>query len=65
MPLWVRLTPAILWMSVIFVLSHRTGEELKAFLPFIQKLFPWIIGFNAGHFAAYFILALTIYFALG
>jgi VanZ family protein len=34
-------------------------------LPFFLKFFPAMKSFNWGHFAAYFILALTFYWGLG
>ncbi len=57
--------PAVIWMIVIYYLSNRTGSDLNAFLPFLQKWLPFMKGFNWGHFIAYFILALTFYWALG
>ncbi|MGI2292906.1 VanZ family protein [Paenibacillus sp. GXUN7292] len=60
-----RFIPALLWMTVIFVLSSRTGDEIDTVLPFFQSFMPWISDFNWGHYIAYFILALTFDFALG
>lgn len=60
-----KITPALLWMTVIFVLSSRTGDELDTALPFFQSFMPWISDFNWGHYIAYFILAMTFDFALG
>ncbi|HEY0828507.1 MAG TPA: VanZ family protein [Bacilli bacterium] len=61
----IRWLPAILWMLVIYYLSGQTGSELNTFLPFFQKWLPFMKGFNWGHFFAYFILALTFFWALG
>jgi VanZ family protein len=61
----VRWLPAIIWMAAIFYLSHQTGEELGSLLPLFQIILPAISDFNWGHFIAYFILALTVYYALG
>jgi VanZ family protein len=52
-------------MAVIFYLSHQPGGELAAYVPFFQRLFPAMRDFNWGHFVAYFILACTLYWALG
>lgn len=49
--------PALAWMSLIYFLSSRTGNEL-------HTLFPFINNFNPGHLAAYFVLALLFYAAL-
>ena len=54
---WLRWLPAVLWMAVIFWLSSRTGSELGALFPIVERFAPWIDGFNFGHFVAYFILA--------
>lgn len=54
----------MLWMLVIYYLSGQTGSDLNAFLPFLQKWFPFIKGFNWGHLVAYFVLSLTFYWAL-
>lgn len=61
----LRWIPAVLWMAVLFFLSHQEGEQLDAFLPWLQAFFPYMDSFDPGHFAAYFILALTFYYALG
>lgn len=61
----IRWVPAAIWMSVIFYLSQQSGEELRTFLPLFHKLFPAMQSFDWGHFAAYFILALTFLWALG
>jgi len=60
----LRWVPAIIWMGVIFYLSHQTGDELGGMLPLFQKFIPGMESFNWGHLAAYFILALTYYWAL-
>lgn len=54
MSAWI---PAIAWMAVIYYLSGRTGNQLGS-------LFPFIANFDAGHFIAYFILAVSYYRAL-
>lgn len=56
--------PAILVMTAIFVLSHQSGSELNAWMPFFQRFVPWMDNFNWGHIAAYFILSLTYYWFL-
>lgn len=56
--------PAVVWMAVIFYMSHQTGDDLGSFLPLFQKWFPAMESFDWGHFLAYFILALTYYWAL-
>lgn len=61
----LRFLPAVAWMTVIFVLSSRTGDELNTLLPWFQKLFPFMEDFNWGHFVSYFILALTIDYGIG
>jgi VanZ family protein len=54
---WIQWVPALVWMAVIFYLSHQSGSELGS-------LFPFLDNFNWGHFAAYFILAWLIYWAM-
>jgi len=61
---WIRFTPAILWMAVIFLLSHQTGEQLGSLLPLFQQWIPAMRSFDWGHFAAYFVLGVTYYWAL-
>jgi hypothetical protein len=61
----LRFLPAVAWMSVIFVLSSRTGDELNTLLPWFQKMFPFMEDFNWGHFVSYFILALTFDYGIG
>lgn len=65
MKTYIRWIPAILWMSVIFYLSHQPASNLESMLPFFHKLFPTMQTFNWGHFIAYFILAVTFYWGLG
>jgi hypothetical protein len=62
--LW-RCVPAIAWMAVIFTLSARSGGELNRWLPFFRGFLPGLQSFDPMHYAAYFILALTVAFALG
>ncbi|MDP5273317.1 VanZ family protein [Chengkuizengella axinellae] len=57
--------PAVLWMIVIFYLSHQQGSELHSFLPFFQRWFPAMSSFNWGHLVAYFILSWLLFMALG
>lgn len=59
----IRLLPAIVWMAVIFYMSHQTGDELGTLLPFFQAWFPAMASFNWGHFLLYFVLAVTYYWA--
>ncbi|PWW06159.1 VanZ family protein [Paenibacillus cellulosilyticus] len=55
-----RLIPALLVMAAIYWLSDQPGSEMNSvFLPWFQELFPAMEGFNWGHYAAYFVLALT------
>ncbi|WP_270172084.1 VanZ family protein [Paenibacillus sp. SYP-B4298] len=61
----LRWLPAVLWMSVIFWLSSRTGEELGSVLPLFQLLLPMMESFDWGHFVAYYILALTYAYGFG
>lgn len=56
--------PAVIWMAVIFILSHQPGSGLNAVLPFFQRWFPLMKSFNWGHFVSYFVLALTFYWAV-
>lgn len=62
---WLRWIPAVLWMSVIYYLSSRTGDEINTLLPFFQQYLPFIQDFNWGHFVSYFVLAITFDFAFG
>ncbi|WP_080840335.1 VanZ family protein [Cohnella massiliensis] len=62
---FVRWLPAVVVMAVIFILSSRTGDELDTVLPWVQKLFPWLESFDPGHYAAYFVLALSYAFGFG
>jgi VanZ family protein len=61
----IRWLPAVVWMGIIFYLSHQSGDDLGSLLPLFQKIAPYMVSFNWGHFIAYFILACTFYFALG
>ncbi|WP_438446708.1 VanZ family protein [Gorillibacterium sp. sgz5001074] len=56
--LW-RGGPPVAVMAAIFFFSSRTGDDLNTLLPFFQKWFPSMAGFDWGHFVAYFILGLT------
>lgn len=59
-----RWLPALIWMVVIFGLSHQTGSDLNSYLPWVQRLMPWLNSFNIGHFVSYFILACLIWWAM-
>ncbi|WP_308634527.1 VanZ family protein [Paenibacillus silvisoli] len=61
----VRVIPAVLIMTAIFLLSSRTSDELNTFLPWFQELFPQMQSFDWGHFIAYFVLALAFDFGFG
>jgi VanZ family protein len=52
-------------MGVIFALSSRSGGQLDRWLPWFQAWLPGLTSFNPMHYAAYFILALTVAYALG
>ena len=66
MKTWLRIVPAIIWMAVIFYMSHQPGEALdENVMVWVQTLFPVIRDLNFGHFIASFILALFVYLALG
>ncbi|MFC3768898.1 VanZ family protein [Paenibacillus sp. GCM10012303] len=60
----IRWLPAVVWMTLIFYMSHQTGDDLGTLLPFFQNWFPWMASFDWGHFIAYFVLALTYYGAM-
>lgn len=60
-----RFVPAIAVMTVIFIFSSRTGDDLNSVLPWFQELFPGMKSFDWGHFAAYFILALAVDYGFG
>jgi hypothetical protein len=62
--LW-RWLPAIGCMVVIFILSHRSGEQLDSWLPHFQHWLPWLESFDPMHYAAYFVLALAIAYGFG
>ncbi|MEF3303936.1 VanZ family protein [Paenibacillus sp. GYB003] len=59
-----RFLPAVLWMAVIFYMSHQTGSDLDSLLPFLQKWIPALQSFDFGHFILYFVLAVAFYWAL-
>ncbi|WP_171056087.1 VanZ family protein [Paenibacillus sinopodophylli] len=61
----MRFLPAVIWMTIIFILSSRTSDEINTFLPFFQTFFPFMKGFDWGHFVSYFILALTLDYGIG
>lgn len=61
----IRWGPSLLWMGGIFVLSHRTANDLEAWLPWFQRVIPGMSGFDWGHFAAYFVLAMTLAWGFG
>jgi hypothetical protein len=60
-----RYLPAIACMLVIFILSSRSGEQLNTWLPLFQSWIPGLSDFNPMHYVAYFMLGLTVAFALG
>ncbi|WP_256761555.1 VanZ family protein [Cohnella sp. WQ 127256] len=60
-----RYIPAILCMLAIFISSSRSGDQLDSVLPWVQKWLPGLADFNPMHYVAYFILGLTIAFAMG
>ncbi|TJY43292.1 hypothetical protein E5161_05185 [Cohnella pontilimi] len=62
---WRRCVPAVVWMAVIFALSSRSGGQLNEWLPFFRGIFPGLQSFDPMHYAAYFILALTVAYAFG
>lgn len=62
---YIHWIPALAWMAMIFFMSHQSGSNLNSVLPWFQRLFPFMQDFNWGHFVAYFVLALTFYWALG
>lgn len=63
--LWLWRLLAVGWMGVIFWLSSRTGSQLHAIFPWVERWLPWLDGFNFGHFVAYFILSGLVWLALG
>lgn len=65
MKIWMRWIPAIIWMLIIFYLSHQPAQNLESVFPFFQNFFPFMKSFNGGHFVAYFILAISFYWGLG
>ena len=60
----LRFLPAIIMMCAIFYFSSRTGDDLNTLLPFFQKFFPGLGGFDWGHFVAYFLLGLAFIWAV-
>ncbi|QMV44860.1 hypothetical protein FPL14_03155 [Cohnella cholangitidis] len=52
-------------MIAIFISSSRSGEQLDSVLPWFQKWLPGLADFNPMHYVAYFILGLTVAFAMG
>jgi VanZ family protein len=52
-------------MAVIFALSSRTGGQLDRWLPLFRDFVPGLRSFDPMHYAAYFILALTVAYGLG
>jgi len=62
---WNRFLPAVLWMAVIFTLSSRSGDDLGTWLPYVNRVIPGLAGFDPMHYAAYFVLALTIAYGQG
>lgn len=61
----LRWGPVIVWMGIIFYLSHQPATSLEKMLPYFNRLFPSMQSFNWGHFLAYFILGLCMLLALG
>jgi VanZ family protein len=59
-----RWLPSIVWMGIIYYLSSQTGDDLGGWLSQIQRLIPFMEGFDWGHFVSYFLLALTFAWAL-
>ncbi|MDF2670633.1 MAG: VanZ-like protein [Paenibacillus sp.] len=64
MKLVIRWAPAIVCMAIIFYLSAQTGDDLGSLLPYFQKWIPALESFDIGHFFAYFVLALTFFWAM-
>jgi VanZ family protein len=60
-----RYLPAVVCMTVIFILSSRSGEQLDSWLPWMQTWVPGLSDFNPMHYVAYFGLGLTVAFGLG
>lgn len=52
-------------MAVIFALSARSGGQLNDWLPFFRSWLPGLQSFDPMHYAAYFILAMTVAYAQG
>ncbi|WP_229263760.1 VanZ family protein [Cohnella cholangitidis] len=64
MRIW-KYAPAVICMIAIFISSSRSGEQLDSVLPWFQKWLPGLADFNPMHYVAYFILGLTVAFAMG
>lgn len=65
MSIVLRWSPSVLIMAAIFYFSEQTGNDLNSWLPFFQQLLPAMEGFDWGHFAAYFLLALAFCWGVG
>jgi hypothetical protein len=61
----LRFIPAVVVMAVIYLFSAQTGEKLGSLLPWFQKLFPGMEGFDWGHFFAYYTLAAAFDYGFG
>ncbi|WP_052476114.1 VanZ family protein [Cohnella kolymensis] len=62
---WVRFIPAVIWMTVIFISSSRSGGELNSWLPWVQQWIPGLSSFDPMHYVSYFILGLAVAYGLG
>lgn len=60
-----RWCPAVLCMALIFYFSHQPSSRLESYLPWFQKMIPWMDNFDWGHLVAYFVLGITVYFGVG
>lgn len=60
-----KYAPAVICMIAIFISSSRSGDQLDSVLPWFQKWLPGLADFNPMHYVAYFILGLTVAFAMG
>lgn len=60
----VRWLPAVVTMAAIFYMSHQPATTLAKMLPYFNKVFPQMQSFNWGHFVAYFVLGIAIYWGL-
>lgn len=61
----VRWLVPLIWMGVISLFSSRPADDLDSVLPLFTALIPGMTGFDWGHYAAYFILALAFEYAFG